>query len=1306
MKQIFVSHSSDDAVLAEELVQNLASRRADLRFHLSSDHALGPAGGTAWQAWISNAITNSDLVVFVASESSKSVWCSAELGMARLLRKPLLPLATGKADAISPLLGHIQAMPLDQPIDALLLQVENLLGPVEPASSAMLAPGYLPYPGLDPLTEEQSELLVGRSSEVGRILADLQPPGPARLMIVSGPSGSGKSSLVRAGVVAAQRRRGWHIAGPFQPRQMADHLPDQPTKSDLSLVVVDQAEELLVLDPEARTLQTRWVAETVEAGSWVLLVLRSEFRAAVGQDLPKPVDHYVPFLTRDDLYEVVRTPAKLANLAIDESLVDRLVGETGSGQALPLLSLTLHELWKQRDLETNQLLSATLDGLGGVRGVLTRLAEEALVGATEGDALLVDDVLALLTRLAVPDQRPPTRSPIRAQSLTAAERAWLDRFVANGLVAYRTSYSLDDRVGTGVSPSGDHVADVTHEAIFDWAPLATAIDRERNRNQQRAAIERTARLWNDGGRADQTLLVSGDRLRFAVDENLASVDPLLREFLGASIRQDRERRGRRLLTIAAVVGLIVAIAAASYAFLQQREASTQRDLAVVAEASAREAEEDALQAQQAAESSERAAQALRMAAQATAAIDTERDFAMLAAVAAYRHDPGPETTATLLLTLSAPIGPLRYFGGPSESVTDQVGWSSLAALDSTRGVVAVDGRLSVMQFGTDEITELGTGSELDHIRIDASHRVPNSLLLAFRGIHENGASVAGTFDFSTSAVLWIERERPIRSVVANDRWLLAGDFDGEVVAAPRSQSGSGVVDAEIVVTHGGQITDMDLSLDGSLLAVASTEGITLNRQTTEGWGDTLGIYSSGGRGLQRLAFRRDNAGSNSIVELYAAGTDPTVHRWTLEAGEVQAVEQIGAHVGGVLALAVHPEEPLLVTAGIGGRIQRWNPDAGTELGVALLGHDDDVASLDLVGEPGSALLISTDENGAILWDLAPARSVERAGVVPPAWREEAVSALVSGPGPVAVVTTNGRVLIEDGSTRSGPRDAWRGWWAGDSVVIETRNLLRPEDGVTVTSTSVEDVTTTLVSQASAVDVGTCFLASAVGSRVDFREIGGCGTIPGPIDLGAFGFNGLVVGLRLSADEQRIAVAVAPQAILVLDVTSGLPIGEPIGSTQKTAVTELAWYDENTLVVGHDIGGDLEVIDVIRGQIAPVDAHSDAIRFIAADPERQRVLAGSEDGTISQVALNGEPRVTARFTARQRQKENDDGATVFGLVLDPAENKLLALHGSQLVAWELDPERLVAMACQRAGRKLTSTEELRLNTLPTLRVCGR
>ncbi len=1277
MRQIFLSHASADGGEARRLRNLILSKHPTDQVFLSSEQVAGPVGGTEWRAWIRNSIYNSDLVIFLDSNSARSAWCSAEVGAARLLGKHLLPLRIDAAIDPHPLLSDLQTSPLGQPPERLLGLIDNL---VAPTSETIAMDGrLLPYPGLNPLDQTQAPLLFGRAAEIRRILQDLDPDGQARVITLTGPSGSGKSSLVLAGIIPRLISAYWTVGPPTQPNELAtDALPELPSTRPAA-VVIDQAEELLSLTPGDQARISSWIRDAIEAGVYVVVAVRTEFRSGLGALIPKPIDHYIAYMERAELYEIIRGPARFVNLHLPEDLVQRLVDETGSGEALPLLSLTLHELWKQRNVETNELQVATLDQLGGVRGVLQGLADQALHVASEGDPAEVENVLALLSRLAVPDQVPVSRSPIRLATLGDNERRYLEHFVAAGLVAFRTSYSLRDRVDTGVTPTGNHLVDVTHEKLFTWQPLETAISERRAINTERRSIERTAQEWDRGGRVDQSLYLAGDRLRFATNHDLGSTDPVLQEFIRRSSRQDRDRRIRRVFTGLLAVAAVL-IATLGFLALQQRNAARE------AEDEAQQAASEAKAAEQTARDAETVTRSLRMAAEAASAPDSLGDFALLAAVAAYRTSPNADTEAALLNALSEPSGPLRYFSD------DRADWSKLRLLDSDYGLVPTDdGRIHQVDLVAGTLVEVGEGTDIGNVLIQETNRIPNSLTIWFRGLHGDGGWAIGTWDFGAKTGAVYRHPEEIRVVAGSVDSLAFGDSLGVVTVVDRQSGIQAAVDS-----HEAPITGIDLSRSGKHLAASSSTGVRLYTQRENGFGDPQDLLSvtPGQRTTELVRFRRDSVTDDPDipVQLLGAGSDPAVRRWSIQSDDSVVADVLGSHPGPVTEVAVAPDDPLLITAGLDGNLQRWDLAAGTAIGDELDAHTSQITGLAAVN---TRLVVATASDRAILWDFGPTRIVSRDEAMSADWQGQAISTVVEGDGPLAVVTTDGRVLAEGVSALSGPDGTWRAWWietAGNwtTLVYEQRSLARAYDGVTVWLSDGDQLSEVLTG-AAAVDVKGCLAAVAHRQTVEIVDVGGCAIeIPPPTSLEE---DPLAVAWSDATDE--IAVAVRSGRIDIIDAATGA-ITETLTASEPTTITALEWIHDETIVVGHDIGGSTELIERSDGGSTLLAGHDDAVRWITAAADGRRIYLGGEDGRITQHDTTGRPgRLLHTATSESRSTENDKNAAVRALRLDGDQGILYTVQGSKVVAWELDPERLVAMACERAGRNLAEAERQRL-----------
>lgn len=234
---------------------------------------------------------------------------------------------------------------------AYLVPVEQVLG---------LDPELLPSPyrGLEPFDEEHAEYFFGRAPEIERLVA---AAGANPIVVVAGPSGSGKSSLVKAGLLPRLRGEGTPVA---QVRVR----PGTPVRDDVAValreqeagpgcvLLVDQFEELADADPvAARELLAALVAVATAEDSHVRVVLTMRGTAIDEILTPDAADAlgagsvFVGPLDRARLRAAVVGPAERApGLDFEDGLVDRILDEAGAepGQ-LPLVESLLAQLWER-----------------------------------------------------------------------------------------------------------------------------------------------------------------------------------------------------------------------------------------------------------------------------------------------------------------------------------------------------------------------------------------------------------------------------------------------------------------------------------------------------------------------------------------------------------------------------------------------------------------------------------------------------------------------------------------------------------------------------------------------------------------------------------------------------------------------------------------------------------------------------------------------------------------------------------------------------------------------------------------------
>ena len=584
-----------------------------------------------------------------------------------------------------------------------------------------------PYRGLQTFDEDDARYFFGRSADVSRLLERLQE---GRFLAVLGPSGSGKSSLVRAGLVPALRRGGlpgsdtWPVrvlrpgAEPLKAlarelTRLDPSLDEATTLERLSddeltlhatveaavdaeqgggrvLFVVDQLEEVFTLcgdDAQRRAfLDVLVAAATAPQGRTVVVVtLRADFYPRLADhprlaDLASAQQFLVAPMDEVGLAEAIQGPARVAGLTVEAGLTETILRDVARrAGSLPLLGHCLLELWDRRSGDV-----LTLDAYreaGGVEGALARRADAVYLGLPPEQLHVAR---RLLLRLVMPaDQAVDVRRRVPISELVTTDE---EHDTVERVVGRLTDARL---LTTGGPPSENRWVEVSHEALVrGWPRLRQWVEDDRagllvHRRLTAAATE-WQRLDHDDG-----VLYRGAQLAEATawaERDPDAPNPLEREFLRASLgaeQAQRRRRVRRLRLVAAslAAGLVVVAGLAVAALGERDRAEEQRRLAV----------------------------SRQLAAQAIAQLAIEPGLGLSLAIEAVELAPTREAVAALRQALVTPTPHLEFPGGRGD-----------LALDPSGRRLAVAEQATIPHEGALRVWDLGTGDRVYAIEEDVT----------------------------------------------------------------------------------------------------------------------------------------------------------------------------------------------------------------------------------------------------------------------------------------------------------------------------------------------------------------------------------------------------------------------------------------------------------------------------------------------------------------------------------------------------------------------------------------------------------
>jgi WD40 repeat protein len=1095
-----------------------------------------------------------------------------------------------------------------------------------------------PYLSLGAFTADDEKFFFGRQRVVDKLLNQLG--SQRRFLAVLGPSGSGKSSVVHAGLIPHLKKGKipgsdrWGIIAtrpydhPFEHlakmgltgareslvMAVGQWLEQHPDLGRLVLVM-DQFEEMLVDCPKGLCQDfMSQLAELLDSplDITVVFIMRDDFYSHFAQQAPELSQEWLPRglaqisldLTRDELVAIVKEPAKAVGLKLADGLIARIVGDaseavsTGEGRTrianstvLPLLEFALTELWKRR--QDGWLTHEAYHALGGVTGGLTNWANQAYYSLDKTMRPLARRIFTDLVHLGDESQRIP--DSLRRRSLAELCRSEEESKEIQQVV----QHLADARLLTTTSHphSREASVEIVHVVLLrEWESMQQWLQEDRRFLMWQQQLEADRCKW-EGSKGDSGALLHGAPLAEAEqwlgNKGGALAEPDKHYILTSIAMRDQERVARdrrRWITFSSLAFVVVILSFfLLVTVLQWREAETQRRVAL---------------------SRQLAIQAIQMHLQGPLLLSR----ALLLSQEALRISETTEARSALLAALqfSPRLNTLLsvHDGGGSDVAFSPDG----KTLASTRG------------DGTVILWDVQSGQQLGEPLRGHDNWEVNSIAFSPNG------KILASGDWNGTVILWDVQSRqpvglPLRghdvwvSSVAfspDNKTLALGNGDGMIILW---DTRSGQQLGEPLAGHDDQVSEVAFSPDGKTLASISQYGTVIlwDTRSSQVIAEPLESYDDG---VSEVAFSPDG----KTVAL--GGYDDTVGiitLWDIQNGQ-QLGEPLGGHGEWVSSLAFSPDGKILASGGDDLTVILWDVQSGQQVGEPLKGHNARISSIAF--SPDGKILASGDWNGTvILWDV---QSRQPLGQPLMGHDDGQVFSIAFSP---------------DGKTLAS------GDWEGTVILWDVQSrqplgqpLMGHDDGVSDVAFSPDNKTLAsgdwngkvilwdvqngqqLGKPLKGYDDGQVFSIafSPDGKILALGEYDGtAGTVTlwdvqsrQPLGVPLTGHDDVVSEVTFSPDGKILASGDWNGKAILWDVQSGQQLGEPLKGQEATISSVAFSPDRKTLVLG-DRMGKVILWDVqSRQQLGePFKSHSAEIASVAFSPDGKMLASGDWNGEV-------------------------------------------------------------------------------------------
>lgn len=860
-----------------------------------------------------------------------------------------------------------------------------------PASISLPEPEN-PYKGLHAFQMTDARDFFGRDDLIQKLIDKMCDDAPYhRFLAIVGPSGSGKSSLVKAGIIPALWKGAiadsekWFVVDmipgthPMDKLETAlirvaanqtSQLREQLQRDERGLlrvadiilpgddtelvIIVDQFEEVftLVEGEQARQgfLDLLWVAVSdVRSRVRIVVTLRADYYdrplhyPEFGELIRSRMETVLP-LTAKGLERAVRGPAERVGMTFEQGLVEQIVSQMNyQAGALPLLQYGLTELFDRRSGRI--LTNDAYQEIGGAVGALANRADEIYSGLTEEAQELAHQMFMRLVTLGegAEDTR---RRATHAELLSLTDNTDLMEEIIDQFAAYRL-LSLDHDAETR-----QPTVEVAHEAILrEWDRLRQWLNESRDDIRQERAVSRAAEDWKQHNQ-DASYLLRGARLEQIEkwrDATRLIQTPLEQDFIAESLKQreterqveaDRkereaqlEKRSQNFLRGLVAVFALAAVISAGFGIV----ALSERNAANIAR-------DDAQQS-----SNEFRSVALTFGSQ-DSFDNNQVDVALALAQEAVNME-NPPLVAQQMFFEAATSTQIRWRITEHSSTVHDVDYSP----DGQKAVtVSWDGRAIIWN--------IATGEPLQMMQHDGGRLVGVSF-------HPSGDLVAITTWDDSMLMFWNLITDELVEVSLDSGWINTPTFiaDGNRIIVASQHGSIYIVDVstkEMIQTIEWQdapLLSVSVSPDETVIAATNIESeiklwdietgeILQTLRHVSDTDNTIWIF--------RSQFLADGE------HILTGGGDSIMHLWHWQSGEIVRTYEQQGHVQDI---TLSPDERLVATGDNQGRFYLWDVETGRLVDTEVF-HTQRIRNLEYSSD-GTTVLTASNDRTSVLWDI-------------------------------------------------------------------------------------------------------------------------------------------------------------------------------------------------------------------------------------------------------------------------------------------------------------------------------------------------